>query len=103
MDTVVDALVKDGDPIYHDGEWKDGWENKKLKIVVPDFAAEAENNNGGTENPFLKYNETDRLISRDRYLRNSVIEVLEDEAAANEGHLNVDTKPHFIYRAYDSN
>lgn len=103
MDTVVDALVKDGDPIYHDGEWKDGWENKKLKIVVPDFAAEAENNNGGTENPFLKYNETDRLISRDRYLRNSVIEVLEDEAAANEGHLNVDTKPHFIYRAYGSN
>ncbi len=103
VDTIVDALVKDGVLLYHDGEWMDGWENEKLKIVVPDFVAEADDKNGGTENPFLKYNETGRLISRDRYLRDCVMETLMDEAAANDGHLHVDAEPHFIYEAYGSN
>ncbi|MCR4655965.1 MAG: 5'-nucleotidase C-terminal domain-containing protein [Lachnospiraceae bacterium] len=102
-DTMVDALVKDGVTVYHDGEWKDGWENEKLKLVVIDYSAEAEDNNNGTENPLRRYNETDRLISKEGYLRECVIETLEDEAAANDGHLHVDTEPHFIYGAYGSN
>ena len=100
--TMVDALVKDGVPIYHDGQWEDDWENRKLRIAVIDIAAEAEANRQGEKNPLYTFNDTERLVSNDRLLRDAVIEALEAEAAENNGHLHVRTDTCFRYENYES-
>ena len=98
--------MKDGTLIYKDGQWADGWEDKKIRVAANAFAATTNRNKAGMDNPFVLYNETDRLISSDMALRELVIEELRKEAGENDGLLEVDTHPYFIYRSYpgdDSN
>ena len=98
----VGALVRDGDLIYKDGKWFNGWENKTLRLAAPEYSATAKaNSKDGSANPLYEYNSTDRLISNDMLLRDCVIDGLTKEAEANSGHLDVDNRTHVIYRAYD--
>ena len=98
---MVDALVKDGTLIYKDGQWIDDWDSRKVKIGVLDYAAKAESNTNGDPNPLYGYNNTSRLYSTELLYRDCVIDGLKEEAESGNGHLYVDTQPHFIYHAYD--
>lgn len=93
----IKSLVKDGEVIYQDGQWMDGWDRKTLKIAVPEYVATAATNKAGDPNPLYAYNDTNRLISKDQILRDCVVKGLESEAKEKNGHLNVDTQTHFIY------
>ncbi len=99
---IVDALVKDGTVIYRDGQWTEGWKDKKLKISVGEFSAISDRpNDDGTHNPLIAYNETDRLLYNNIVMRDAVLEALETEAAENDGLLHLDTTSHFIYHRYE--
>ena len=100
-DRMVQALVRDGELIYRDGRWKDGWKDKKVKVAVIAFSAEAEKTKQGTVNPLYGYNETDRLLADDKLLRDCVVEGLRAEAKENDGHLSVDHDTCYKYKAYD--
>ena len=99
--TMVDALVKDGELIYHNGKWMEGWEDKKVRVCVNDLAAEAEADRAGTLNPLYAMNDTDKLLSNDILVRDAMIKGLEIEAKAAEGHLHVNDDTCFKYRAYN--
>ena len=98
---ILSALVKDGEVIWKDGRWAEGWKDRKVRIVTSEFSATTNRNKGGMDNPLCGYNGTDRLVSNDTVLREAVIKALKDEAAENDGHLNVDTDTHFIFREYE--
>lgn len=100
-DMMVDALVKDGELIYRGGKWKEGWEDRKVKVAVNDFAAEAETDKYGRKNPLAEFSGTERLVSNDILVRDAAIKGLEAEAVENEGHLHVNTDTCYKYRAYD--
>ena len=95
---IINTLIKDGTTIYQDGKWQDGWDTKKVRIVVSEYLANADKSYTGAVNPLYTYNETDRLISSDQIQRTSVIEALEEEAAENNGLLHVDSQPYYHYR-----
>ncbi len=99
----LSALVKGGELIWKDGQWTEGWKDKKVRIAVGEFSATTNRNKGGTDNPLCGYNKTGRLISSDELLRDKVIEALKAEAAENGGLLHVDNEPHFIFREYNGN
>ena len=94
---ITQALVKDGELIWQDGQWVQGWPDRRLRVAVPEFAATAKENSAGDPNPLYGYNNTDRLVSNDIPLRDCTVNGLEIEAAENDGHLIVDTQTHFIY------
>ena len=98
---IISAIVKDGEVIWKDGRWAEGWKDRKVRIVTSEFSATTNRNKGGMDNPLCGYNGTDRLVSNDTVLREAVIKALKDEAAENDGHLNVDTDTHFIFREYE--
>ena len=100
-DTVVTALVKDGELIYHDGRWKEGWKDKKVRVAVIEFSAVAEKTKQGAVNPLYGLNETDSLVANDKIVRDCVIEGLKAEAKENGGHLSVDHETCYKYKAYD--
>ena len=103
---IVDALVKDGTVIYKDGQWADGWKDKKLRVAANAFAATTNRNKAGIDNPLFMLNETDSLISDDMAMRETFIEELRKEAGENDGRLDVDMQSYFIYQSYpgdDSN
>ena len=98
---LLDSLVKDGELIYRDGKWKDGWKDRKVKLAVTEFTAVTDRESEGLNNPLCGYNDTDRLLSNQRLLRDSVLESLIAEAEANGGLMSIDTEPHFKLKTYD--
>ena len=98
--------MKDGTVIYKDGQWADGWKDKKLRVAANAFAATTNRNKAGIDNPLFMLNETDSLISDDMAMRETFIEELRKEAGENDGRLDVDMQSYFIYQSYpgdDSN
>ncbi len=102
-DGTVNAVVtEDGQEVYVNGEWREGWKDKKLKVVVSDYIATTNRvSEDGQSNPFVAWYDTDRLIEDDQVDNEGAIAVLTNEAAANDGLLEIDTKPHFINAVYE--
>jgi hypothetical protein len=98
---MVDAMVKDNELIYYKGKWKKDWDTKKVQILTINFAATTEEGLNGVPNPLFGYIGTDRFLSDDLEERTCVLNGLKEEAAQNDGHLHVDERPHFLYKAYD--
>ena len=98
---MVDALVKDGEVIYKDGEWKEGWADKRVRLVTIEYVGVTSRNKDGVDNPLLAYNGTDKLVESHRVLRDALLEVYRKEAKENDGLLPVDTATHFINKSYD--
>lgn len=98
--TVVTALVKDGELIYHNGRWKEGWEDKKVRVATVEYAATAEKTKSG-HNPLPDYNETDRLKANDKLVRDCITEGLKAEAKENGGKLSIDHETCYKYKPYD--
>ena len=92
---AVHSLVKDGTAIYQNNTWAPGWATRRLTIAVSDYVATTNREDYYTHlsNPLVGWSETSRLI-----INNLVdnVRVLKAEAAANNGHLYIDTSPHFI-------
>ena len=100
-DGKVNAIVTaDGEAVYRNGEWKEGWKEKKIRVGVSDFVATTNRVSWGMPNPFCAWAETERLVSCDTVDCEGAREVLTAEAEANGGYLAIDTKPHYINRAY---
>lgn len=100
-DRTVNAIVtKDGEAIYVDGVWKDGWKDRTLRVGLCDYVAKTDKPDSGLSNPFAAWTGTYRQIVTDQIDNLGSIEVLSAEAEANDGYLFIDTAPHFINRPY---
>ena len=98
----INALVTpDGEAVYVNGIWKEGWKDKKLRVALNEYIATTNRNRGDEmPNPFVAWYDTPRLIDNSETDIDSAIRVLVREAAGNEGLLSVDTAPHFIDEVY---
>ena len=101
-DGAVQALVSaGGEPIWVDGEWQDGWKDKKLRVAMSDYVATTRRPAGELDNPAVAWCETERLVSSSAVDNQSAIEVLKAEAAASGGHLTIDDRAWYLNRAYE--
>ena len=98
----INALVTpDGEALYVNGVWKEGWKHKKLRVALNEYIATMDRKRGDEmSNPFVAWYDTPRLIEHSEVDIDSAIRVLVREAAGNEGLLNVDMAPHFIDEVY---
>lgn len=97
----INAIVTaDGEAIYVNGVWKEGWKDRHLRVALSEYMATTNRNKGHMSNPFVEWTDTPRLVDRDEIDSESAIRVLVREAAANDDHLSVDTQPHFINKIY---
>ena len=101
--TVQAILNNDGETIYDHGTWKDGWKEKKVRIAIVEFLATADRTDPDSHlaNPFCEWINTDRFIGKADTQIEGAIRVLTQEAMENDGHLAIDTRPHFINRDYE--
>ena len=97
---TVNAIVKDGAPIYVDGKWQNGAENGKIKVAVSEFIATSDRVSDGMSNPLCSWVNTDRLISSHTTDNEGALDVLKGEAEKSGGPLYIDTKPHCISGKY---
>ena len=97
---TVNAIIKDGVPLFVDGKWKNGAENKKIKVAVSEFIATSDRVSDGMSNPFCKWLDTDRLISTHTTDNEGALDVLRGEAEKSGGALFIDTKPCYISGRY---
>ena len=100
----INAIVTpQGEAVYVDGVWKEGWPERKLRVAVNEYVATT-NRSRGQEmpNPFVQWSDTDRLVTEGETDVECAIRVLVQEAAANDGRLQIDTVPHFINAVYQS-
>lgn len=91
-----------GETIYANGKWKEGWKDKKLRVAMNEFTATTNRvSSDGQTNPFYEWRGTDKLVRFDQIENEEAVTVLTAEAAANDGHLFVDTAPHFIEKEHE--
>ena len=92
------SLVKDGDVVYADGKWTDGWAERKVRVAVSQFVATIDrvDKATGMHNPLVEWNSTDRLKSKDSIDNENAVRILTEEAERHGGLIGVDTVPHFI-------
>ena len=96
----MQALVRDGVPIYLNGEWNDGWRSKTVTVATSNYVGTSDDVFDGMHNPLKQFNDTQKLVEQDVLDVDGAIAVLTAEAAENDGLLTVDTAPHFIEGAY---
>ncbi len=97
----LDALVTyDGKVIYNNGEVKEEFKDKKVKLAVSEYVATTNRDDSGMDNPLISWNFTDKLISNTLVDNEAAINVLEAEAKENNGKLSVDTDAHYINSKY---
>ncbi len=103
-DEGINALVTpDGEAIYVNGEWKEGWKDRKLRVALNEYIATTNRKRDGEmSNPFVAWYDSPRLVENSETDIDSAIRVLVREAADNEGLLHVDAAPHFIKGVYDA-
>ena len=97
----VNALVMKGVPVYKNGIFADGWENKKVKVAVNEYIATSDRRENGTPNPLVAWNKTDKLISVSPADNEGALEVLKGEAEKSGGLLTVDTHAYYINGTYN--
>lgn len=101
-DETVNAIVlPDGQAVYANGEWADGWKDRTLLVGVNSYVATTNRTAGDQPNPFYVWKDTPRLIRRGLPENEAAVALLTEEAAENGGHLSVDTDPHYLCCTYD--
>ena len=88
--TEVQAIVKDGKAVYYNGEWKNGWAEKTIRVAVSEFVATTNRTGDGWSNPLTAWARTGRLISSDTFDVEGAFRVLDEESAANHWQLSID-------------
>ena len=94
--TVKAVITKDGIPVYVDGLWKKGWKDRTLKVAASDYVATTDRPDEGLHNPLFEWSESDRLISSEVTDLDAALLVLHEEAAENDGHLEIDPEAYFV-------
>ena len=95
--TVNGLVTADGETIYANGKWKDGWKEKKIKIAVTDYVATNNRiSNTGMENPLCAWNDTDKQTISEMVDNEGAYAVLKKEAADNNGLITIDKNAHYI-------
>ena len=100
---TVNALVtEDGKAIYANGEWAEGWKDKKIRVAVSEYMGSTDRVDQETSmhNPFLAWSGTSRLVSDEKPVTQGAYEVLTAEGDANNGLLTIDTKAHYINKEF---
>ena len=100
---TVNALIKDGVPLYVHGTWLDGHENDTVTVAVQDYIATSNRTKDGMDNPLYLWYGTDRMITDEIPTQTNYIRLLQEEAAANDGHLTVSDECWFINGDYTEN
>ena len=100
VDRDVDAIVKDGVPLYAHGKWNIDEKAETLLVSVPQYNATRNAPPGSLENPFVAWMETDRLLENAVVDRDGAIRVLKETADSQNGLIPVDTGSHFINQPY---
>ena len=97
-DRKVVALRKDGNVIFSKDKWFDDWASRTVTLAVSEYLATNQRTDSytGLENPLLEWNDTPRLLSKDRVDNEYAVHILKQEAAISGGHLYIDTATHFI-------
>ena len=95
-------MTEDGKAIYANGEWAEGWKDKKIRVAVSEYMGVTDRVDQETSmhNPFLAWSGTSRLVSDEKPVTQGAYEVLTAEGAANKGLLTIDTKAHYINREF---
>jgi 2',3'-cyclic-nucleotide 2'-phosphodiesterase (5'-nucleotidase family) len=94
---AVKSLSKDGVQIYADGKWADTWKDRKISVALSEYPATTDRQSySDPHNPFVAWNETEKLVQDSLIDNENAIKVLKKEAAENAGLLTIDTRPHFI-------
>ena len=92
----VNAVVINGEAVYKDGKWAEGFADKHIKIAVSEFIATSDRAEDGMSNPLTAYNGTDKLVSNFLTDADGAFDVLKGEAEKSGGLLEIDTAPHYI-------
>lgn len=94
---TVTALVNDdGVPVYVDGYWLNDWRTRHITVAASEYIVTTDRPSEGLSNPFVIWNDTERLLAFDKVDNVAATEVLEEEAKNNDGMLAIDPLPHFI-------
>ncbi len=90
-------LSKDGTVIYQDSTWTGDWASRTVTVAVSEFIANTDRRDSytGLSNPMVEWNSTDRLVVDNLVDNENAVRVLRAEAATSDGHLAIDTAPHF--------
>ena len=88
--STVNALVVDGQCIYKNGWWADGWAEKTVRICANEYVATY------SGSVFDQMNDTDKFVNADLVDSEAEILALQEEAARSGGLLSVDTRAHFL-------
>ena len=99
-DTTVNAIEFKGRTIYANGEWYAS-PTDTVRVAVSDYLATDNTVVDGKTNPLIAWAQSDRLVEVGPVDYDGALEVLKDEAAANDGHLAVDTAEHYIDGEYE--
>lgn len=93
----VHSLSKDGTVIYQDSTWTGDWASRTVTVAVSEFIANTDRHDSytGLSNPLVEWNNTDRLVVDNLVDNENAVRVLRAEAATSDGHLSIDTAPHF--------
>ena len=98
-DKTVNAILRGGELLYDHGVWTEGHENDTFRVAVNDYVATTAERNGDI-NPLVRFNDTDRMLFNDRIDNEAILKVLQEEAKANNGKLEVDTTCHIFNTDY---
>ncbi len=100
-DKTVNALVKDGELLYKNGEWIGEHAKDKIRVESTEYIATTDRPDEGLSNPLVQWNNTDRVVRNDCLDVEGALKVLKEEAAENDGHLSIDTHSYFICGEYE--
>ena len=101
-ETVNAIVTAEGEAVYVNGVWKDGWREKTLRVGVSEYVATTDRPAGNFHNPLLAWSETERLISNETVDVEAALSVLAAEAAQSGGLLYIDDQPHLICSSYEA-
>ena len=100
--TVNAILTADGEEIYVNGEWREGWKDQTLTLAVNSYIVSTNRISAdGMSNPLFFGNEEPWEYRSAGIDSEGAISVLTEEGFWNDGYLAIDTNPHYINKTYE--
>ncbi len=100
-DETVNAIVTaDGQTVYADGVWMNGWKDRTVRVGVSEYMTTKRLANGLT-NLFIEWTDSPRFLGECGMEKEGAVNVLMQEAEENSGHLTVDKTAYYINGEYD--
>ncbi len=97
---TINALLKDGELLYLNGEWTGDHADDKIRVGVSEYLVTSGGEESVMPNPLMAWKDTERVLSSDVIDVEGALKVLREEAAENDGKLDIDTHSCFICGEY---